>query len=405
MCPPYLSPSGCASPSPSPSSSPPVSIFLALHPSKANPRPHLNAQAGCSYRDGQDWCRKIPGEDGCWRDCRTGKSYFETLTTRHLLAQTSGVGVAPPGTHWTYDSDQYIDHLAYIVSKVTNESSASWATREYLIPMGLPPDLFAYDGFVDPVDGPEFSPGGGQMMSCRDHLRVAQLLINKGKWPVGGDGAGNGNTRNSVNNAANASSSSSSDDDGDVNAGHTLETTMYYLNKTVVTNKTVLGTCLPCCKEPQPGTQVCCCPPPGCAIPPSCPPPPTPPPAPPSPPPPSPGPGPPSPRQYTQLLSEAYVKEFLTPSFPNQVSTAYGFLMWLNQPANDLHCCAARWGSFGVVEPPACFASKSKFGSTCRVQTCAGHHIDNHLVNDGLTMMQAPNDLALGYVCTHGCDE
>lgn len=127
------------------------------------------------------------------------------------------------------------------------------------------------------------------MMSCRDHLRVAQLLINKGKWPVGGDGAGNGNTRNSVNNAANASSSSSSDDDGDVNAGHTLETTMYYLNKTVVTNKTVLGTCLPCCKEPQPGTQVCCCPPPGCAIPPSCPPPPTPP-----PPPPSPGPVPPA---------------------------------------------------------------------------------------------------------------
>ena len=58
--------------------------------------------------------------------------------------------------------------------------------------------------------------------------------------------------------------------------------TTYYLNKTVVMNKTVLGTCLPCCEEPQPGTQVCCCPPPGCAIPPSCPPPLTP----PSPPPP-----------------------------------------------------------------------------------------------------------------------
>lgn len=57
----------------------------------------------------------------------------------------------------------------------------------------------------------------------------------------------------------------------------TSDTATYYLNKTVVTNKTVLGTCLPCCREPQPGTQVCCCPPPGCAIPPSCPPPPTPP--------------------------------------------------------------------------------------------------------------------------------
>ena len=48
--------------------------------------------------------------------------------------------------------------------------------------MGLNPDLFAYGGFVDPIDGNEFSPGGGQMMTCRDHLRVAQLLINKGKW-------------------------------------------------------------------------------------------------------------------------------------------------------------------------------------------------------------------------------
>eukprot|EP00729_Bicosta_minor_P007623 gene7623-28456_t len=60
------------------------------------------------------------------------------------------------------------------------------------------------------------------------------------------------------------------------------DTPTYYLNKAVVMNKTVLGTCLPCCEEPQPGTQVCCCPPPGCAIPPSCPPPL----APPSPPPP-----------------------------------------------------------------------------------------------------------------------
>jgi len=81
------------------------------------------------------------------------------------------------GTQFTYDSDQYIDHLAYLISKVTNESSQTWATREYALPMGLNPDLFAYGGFVDPIDGNEFSPGGGQMMTCRDHLRVAQLLI------------------------------------------------------------------------------------------------------------------------------------------------------------------------------------------------------------------------------------
>lgn len=52
------------------------------------------------------------------------------------------------------------------------------------------------------------------------------------------------------------------------------DTATYYLGNVAVTNKTVLGTCLPCCQEPEPGTQVCCCPPPGCAIPPSCPPPP-----------------------------------------------------------------------------------------------------------------------------------
>ena len=68
-------------------------------------------------------------------------------------------GSYPPGTQFTYDSGQYIDHLAYLISKVTNESSATWATREFALPMGLAPDIFAYGGFSDPIDGPEFSPG------------------------------------------------------------------------------------------------------------------------------------------------------------------------------------------------------------------------------------------------------
>ena len=42
--------------------------------------------------------------------------------------------------------------------------------------------LSADDDFSDPTDGPEISAGGGQMMSCRDHLRVSQLLINRGRW-------------------------------------------------------------------------------------------------------------------------------------------------------------------------------------------------------------------------------
>ena len=104
------------------------------------------------------------------------------MTARHLITQTTGLGNYPPGSQFTYDSDQYINHLAYLISKVTNESSQTWATREYALPMGLSPDIFAYDGFVDPIDGNEFSPGGGQMMSCRDHARISQLLLNRGKW-------------------------------------------------------------------------------------------------------------------------------------------------------------------------------------------------------------------------------
>lgn len=145
---------------------------------------HVQAEllnASCAKEAGV-WCRRPPGGDGCWKDCQTGESYWPSVTARHLLTQSSGVGRYSPGTAFTYDSDGFIDHLAYLISKITNESSATWATREYALPMGLPPDLFAYDDFSDPQDGPEFSPGGGQMMTCRDHLRVAQLMINRGRW-------------------------------------------------------------------------------------------------------------------------------------------------------------------------------------------------------------------------------
>eukprot|EP00930_Biecheleria_cincta_P019698 TRINITY_DN14973_c0_g1_i1.p1 TRINITY_DN14973_c0_g1~~TRINITY_DN14973_c0_g1_i1.p1 ORF type:complete len:682 (-),score=69.57 TRINITY_DN14973_c0_g1_i1:89-2134(-) len=138
-------------------------------------------KSNCSER-AIDWCQNPPGQDGCWKDCISGNSYWPHVTTRHLLTQSSGIGNYMPGTAFTYDSGMYIDHIAYLISKVTNESSMTWATREYVLPMGLPQDLFAYDGFTDPADGPEFSPGGGQMMTCRDHLRVAQLLLNKGRW-------------------------------------------------------------------------------------------------------------------------------------------------------------------------------------------------------------------------------
>eukprot|EP01052_Picozoa_sp_SAG31_P030999 SAG31_NODE_3237_length_4508_cov_28.486278_3_plen_529_part_00 len=139
------------------------------------------AETNCSVA-ARRWCAPPGVGKGCWIDSQTGTDYWPRVTARHLLTQTTGVGNYPPGTQFTYDSDQYIDHLAYLISKVTNESSQTWATREYAQPMGLSPDIFAYGGFHDPIDGNEFSPGGGQMMSCRDHLRIGQLLINKGRW-------------------------------------------------------------------------------------------------------------------------------------------------------------------------------------------------------------------------------
>ena len=39
---------------------------------------------------------------------KTGVDFFPKVTTMHLLGQTTGVGEYPPGTRFTYDSDQYL---------------------------------------------------------------------------------------------------------------------------------------------------------------------------------------------------------------------------------------------------------------------------------------------------------
>jgi CubicO group peptidase (beta-lactamase class C family) len=244
--------------------------------------------ANCSM-DARRWCAPPGPGKGCWIDSQTDVDYWPLVTSRHLLTQTTGVGNYPPGTQFTYDSDQYIDHLAYLISKVTNESSQTWATREYALPMGLSPDVFAYSGFVDPVDGNEFSPGGGQMMSCRDHLRIGQLLINKGKW---------------------------ADDDGSLH---------------------------------QSGKQ----------------------------------------RPYKQLLTEAFVEQFLRPSFPS-VSQSYGFLVWLNKEVNQDGCCSPRWGGHGW--DPSLGISVETCHNTIRP--------GGQMMGDGMVGAErAPRDLALGMGC------
>ena len=263
-------------------------------------------EANCSWTTAHRWCSAPNGNHGgagCWIDAVTGENYWPQVTARHLLTQTTGVGNYVPGSQFTYDSDQYIDHLAYLVSKVTNESSLSWATREYALPMGLAPDIFAYGGFNDPIDGPEFSPGGGQMMSCRDQMRVAQLLINKGRWYADDEG------------------------DGENGANH------------------------------QGGKQ----------------------------------------RRVVQLLTEGFVREFLTPSFPT-VSQSYGFLIWLNRPVNADGCCSPRWGG----DARGTVGNKSVRFMTCSQKITPG----GKMIGDGMQQVpweptwkggeEAPSDLALG---------
>ena len=84
-----------------------------------------------------------------------------------------------PGTAFTYDSAEYIQHLSYLVAAATNRTALSFASEAFAAPLGLP-DLYAYDGI-----GEDISAGGGQMVSCRDMARVGQLVLNRGAWVDG----------------------------------------------------------------------------------------------------------------------------------------------------------------------------------------------------------------------------
>ena len=70
----------------------------------------------------------------------TGTDYFPQVTARHLLAQASGVGRVPPGTHYTYDSDDYIQHISYLLNATAgvNTTAKRWATDHFAVPLGTP---------------------------------------------------------------------------------------------------------------------------------------------------------------------------------------------------------------------------------------------------------------------------
>eukprot|EP00928_Gymnodinium_smaydae_P023143 TRINITY_DN19212_c0_g1_i1.p1 TRINITY_DN19212_c0_g1~~TRINITY_DN19212_c0_g1_i1.p1 ORF type:complete len:619 (-),score=51.24 TRINITY_DN19212_c0_g1_i1:220-2076(-) len=100
---------------------------------------------------------------------------FFKVTARHLLTQTSGWGVFEPGSHFTYSSGNGIQHLERLLAAVIgHENTTQWANANFGDPLGLP-DLFS-------EDGPQFSAGGGQRVTCQGMARVGQLVVNKGKW-------------------------------------------------------------------------------------------------------------------------------------------------------------------------------------------------------------------------------
>eukprot|EP00930_Biecheleria_cincta_P013079 TRINITY_DN11845_c0_g1_i2.p1 TRINITY_DN11845_c0_g1~~TRINITY_DN11845_c0_g1_i2.p1 ORF type:complete len:962 (+),score=129.73 TRINITY_DN11845_c0_g1_i2:45-2888(+) len=126
----------------------------------------------------------------CWQlvGCPTGFScpnasdgFFRNITARTLLAQASGcedgIGChAFPGTAFTYDSGQYIQHLTALIRQTTKQAPLQWASK-FMEKLGLP-DFYKYDDMDD-----DFSAGGGQFMSCRESARIAQLMLNEGIWP------------------------------------------------------------------------------------------------------------------------------------------------------------------------------------------------------------------------------
>ena len=141
--------------------------------------------------------------------CPTGpRGWFDNITARHLLSQSSGcvsgVGcTAPPGAAFTYDSDQYIQHLSQLIHRVTKMPAAGWATTQLAEKLGIP-DFFKDDGVAgggfsasgghrpNPNPGPKPKPKltccfgffSGQMASCREVARLAQIILNRGLWPT-----------------------------------------------------------------------------------------------------------------------------------------------------------------------------------------------------------------------------
>jgi CubicO group peptidase (beta-lactamase class C family) len=108
--------------------------------------------------------------------------YWPQVTIRHILGQTSGIGKYTPGTEFTYDSDDYLQHLVRLIEAVTGTTSKEFATEHFAVPMGIP-DLYTWDRYTT-LEAHDITAGGGQFVTCTELLRFGQLILNKGRWPA-----------------------------------------------------------------------------------------------------------------------------------------------------------------------------------------------------------------------------
>ena len=117
-------------------------------------------------------------------DTSVAGQWAMNLTTRHILTQSTGIGLVPPGSQMTYDSDQFIQLLSPLLGKIVakdNMTVIEWAERNFAKPLGLGGVFMDNDLYIG---GGNISAGGGQHMSCRQIARAGQLLLNRGMWPV-----------------------------------------------------------------------------------------------------------------------------------------------------------------------------------------------------------------------------
>ena len=80
-------------------------------------------------------------------------TFFPNVTTRSLLAQSSGYGVVEPGTEFTYDSEEYIQHLSYTLSAVLKNGTALSYAQKWAKQMGMD-GYFDFDDIGDDQGGP-----------------------------------------------------------------------------------------------------------------------------------------------------------------------------------------------------------------------------------------------------------